>query len=85
MRRNLDWQQGAPDKLEAGMVVQWDQGMVSLIGHIDADMAWSNATSVGDYSKWKESIIRWGWAIKPHELEWIEKMINRSGKGRGEE
>lgn len=33
--RNLDWNEGAPDELKAGMAVQWPDGNILLIGDFD--------------------------------------------------
>lgn len=75
MRRNLDWQQGSPDHIEAGMVLLYADGTVTLIGSDHANSADAACYKVAQ---------KWAYVIKPYEINWLENMINRSGKGRGE-
>jgi hypothetical protein len=56
---NIEWTEGAPDRLEAGMVVRVDGGEPLLIGDF----------SVIPYS---EYITHWAWLIKPYQLSWID-------------
>lgn len=62
----FQWYQGAPDKLQAGMLIDCE-GHIELIGSVEDGVAPED-----DYG-----IIRWCWAIKPSELEWAVSMANR--------
>lgn len=61
MMQEPNWQQGAPDQLQAGM-------LLDIKGH--------GPVLVGtDHPKYKpEVIVRWCWIIKPHELEWVAEV-----------
>lgn len=78
--QNLQWNEGAPDKLEPGMLVQEESGFCGLIGH---------SLTEGDPSmveEWFElEVKRWAWVIKPHELEWSADMAGKHAKGRPEQ
>ena len=74
--RNIDWIDGAPDRLQAGMLIEMDDKPMCLIGGpIDRP----------PYTHSFKSIKRWAWVIKPHELDWIADMAQRNGKGRPEQ
>lgn len=63
----FEWYQGAPEKLQAGMLVDWASSGIELIGTID-DHSFVEKDS---------GITRWCWAIKPSELDWAISMANR--------
>lgn len=70
---SIDWVEGAPSRLEAGMVVQWSDDICAIVGHLgeNTDGTWDD----GEYNaRISIYIQRWGWLIKPHELEWIEAI-----------
>lgn len=63
----LDWQDGAPENPEAGMVLEWHDGSVSIIGTEESVQGWNHAN-------------RWAWLIKPYQLEWLQDMAKRDKK-----
>ena len=68
--RNHEWFDGAPEKLEPGMVISHeDYDGFLLVGH--ASIFHSSLR-----------VKRWAWVIKPHELEWLEDMAGKHAKGR---
>lgn len=79
--RQVQWNEGAPENLQPGMLVEIWTGSIRLIGHLDKDAMTRNS----HYQEWMDDIVRWAWLIKPHELSWLENMANR-GKvsSRGE-
>jgi hypothetical protein len=56
---NIEWTEGAPDKLEVGMVVRVRGGKPLLIGDYCA------VTYIG-------RVTHWAWLIKPYQLSWID-------------
>lgn len=62
----IQWHEGAPEKLEAGMLIQWEDTDIELIGSVD------DGSSVS-----RNEVLRWAWAIKPHELTWAASMAKR--------
>lgn len=88
--RNLEWFDGAPEKLEPGMMVfvggQLNKAL--MIGHVDA-AGHSSLDSPDDRinlpHNMRPLIIRWAWVIKPHELEWAADMAGKHAKGRPEQ
>lgn len=76
---DIDWVKGAPARLEAGMVVQWYDGQLSIIGHYDERMSVelldiAQIAMAVDLSLELSEIAAWAWLVKPHELEWIEAI-----------
>lgn len=67
----VDWMEGTPQRLEAGMLVQWHDGQVSLIGHYDERMSVELLDGEPDLALELGEIVRWAWMVKPHELEWV--------------
>lgn len=59
---NIEWTEGAPDQLEAGMVVRIADGKPYIIGH---------------FCKPSENayITHWAWLIKPYQLSWIDSKM----------
>lgn len=87
MNFRIDWIDGAPEKLEPGMVVRFDglwEGQLNtlLIGHVNSFSGFGKSL---DANLSTDKITRWGWLVQPHELEWIADMAQRHGKGRPEE
>lgn len=75
----LDWQDGRPEQLEVGMIVDdKDYGFV-LIG--DANK-WYSPDAGGHM--YEPGIKRWAWLVKPHELEWLADIQRKHAKGRPE-
>lgn len=77
---NLDWHEGAPDKLVPGMIVEF-YGELAIIGHFDCELSDGHPRDC-DYKEWFASIERWAWVIKPCQLEWLESMNKQHGKGK---
>lgn len=89
--QNLKWNEGAPDKLEPGMVVRVGDPVnrVLLVGHSDA--AGESKLSGPDErleklpEALKPYLLAWAWVIKPYELKWLEDMAGKHAKGRPEQ
>ncbi|MGN3637280.1 hypothetical protein ACTFXL_07585 [Pseudomonas aeruginosa] len=83
--RNVQWNEGAPEKLEPGMLIEATDTMASdyrvrLIGDVLPD----EALDGGDLSSRLFHIKRWAWLIKPQELAWLEDMANKhKARARG--
>lgn len=60
----IEWHEGAPENPQAGMLVQWHDGSIDLAG------------TDSDFDHW-DKVLRWAWAIKPHELTWAASMAKR--------
>ena len=73
----LDWNEGRPEKLQAGMVVDDKTFGLVLIGGANE---WYSPDAGGHM--WEGHIKAWAWLIKPHELEWIGSMRKQHVKGR---
>lgn len=71
---DVDWVEGQPDGLKAGMIVMWSSGDCSLVGHIDEQMNVPSWEYDGQVDSLMVDIQRWAWLVKPHELEWIEAI-----------
>ncbi|MGC6992795.1 hypothetical protein ACP0J1_29440 [Pseudomonas aeruginosa] len=77
--RNVQWNEGAPEKLEPGMLIAMGNA-VMLIGHLD-HYAMSLSPEPDIYL---ECTTRWAWLIQPHELAWLEDMANKhKARARG--
>ena len=89
--RNLEWFDGAPEKLEPGMVVRVGDPVnrVLLVGHTDAAGESKFSGPDDRLEKLPEAInpylLAWAWVIKPHELEWAADMACKHAKGRPEQ
>jgi hypothetical protein len=55
---NIEWTEGAPVKLEVGMVVRQLGGQPLLVGHLSCLS--------------EHGITHWAWLIKPYQLSWID-------------
>ncbi|HBO2162009.1 TPA: hypothetical protein NIA63_005523 [Pseudomonas aeruginosa] len=78
---NVEWNEGAPAKLEPGMVIDF-RGAVLLIGHVSRE----DYMNSPEYGPWEDlsDITRWAWLIQPHELAWLEDMANKhKARARG--
>lgn len=74
MNFRIDWIDGRPADAVRGMVLQfadWDGKSAYLVGD-DSDLTEEDLSHV----------VRYGYLIKPHELEWIADMAQKHGKGR---
>lgn len=69
--RNVQWNEGAPKKVQPGMLIErWD-GKIELIGTARQMFL-------------RTPIKRWAWLIQPHELAWLEDMANKhKARARG--
>ncbi|QDH93800.1 hypothetical protein [Pseudomonas phage vB_PaS_IME307] len=65
---NVEWNEGAPEKLQAGMLVEMKGYPIILVGGPVDRPAFKNHY---------KSIKRWAWLIQPHELNWLEDMASR--------
>lgn len=69
--RNVQWNEGAPEKLEPGMVVKRANGKLEIIGHF--------------MRAHEHPVHAWAWLIQPYQLEWLESMAKvHKAKSRGE-
>lgn len=78
--RNLDWNEGAPDELMPGMVIQWPGGFIAIVGHIDTEFC-QEPPRQADIQERISKIERWAYLIQPYQLEWLESMNKQHGKG----
>lgn len=82
---NVEWNEGAPENLEPGMLVEATDTMSSeyqmrLIGNALPD----GVLDGGDISSALMQIKRWAWVVKPQELAWLEDMANKhKARARG--
>lgn len=72
----IEWHEGAPDKLEAGMYLQWSDGQLTLVGDCDFELSYGPA-SKDEMANSMDAVVRWTRLIKPHELTWAASMANR--------
>lgn len=61
---NVEWNEGAPEVVKPGMLVQYWDGSVHLVGTERRMLI-------------KTPISKWSWAIRPHELQWLAAMANK--------
>lgn len=69
----IKWTEGSPAKLEAGMLVMNRAGQVLLVGHLDV-LASKQPAPESELLEGLAHIKQWAWALKPHEIDWIECM-----------
>jgi hypothetical protein len=74
--RQVQWNEGAPAKLEPGMLIEWPSGAVAIVGHIDDWLSHDSGRPDLRAERIAE-IKRWAWLIQPHELNWLEDMASR--------
>lgn len=72
--RQVQWNEGAPQKLEPGMLVKSADGDVRLVGHLAPKTA-AEAHAMLDWDL--REVRAWAWLIQPHELNWLEDMASR--------
>lgn len=72
--RQVQWNEGAPKKLEPGMVIKSKDGNIRLVGNI-APQTPSSIHSMLDWDT--REVAGWAWLIQPHELNWLEDMASR--------
>ncbi|HGM7647976.1 TPA: hypothetical protein ACKP9G_003723 [Pseudomonas aeruginosa] len=81
---NVEWSEGAPDKLEPGMLIRamfCDEEYTYLVG-----TSLDDGSTIGDEGAviGLQHITRWAWLIQPHELAWLENMANKhKARARG--
>lgn len=81
--RNLEWFEGKPDLIEAGMILKSNSGLMVIVGHVDCLL--SPVTGLPNKFDILSSTVGWAWLIQPYQLEWLEDMAKRhKAKGRGE-
>lgn len=83
MSLKIEWVDGAPVELLPGMMVEVIgkcSGAIRrfLVGDISKDGGSGSCYAISD-------ILRHGYLIKPHELEWLSHMAGREAKARPEE
>ncbi len=81
---NVEWNEGAPEKLEPGMLVFVefeDEAFQYLIG----EALFNGATEGDDCCAFSlQDVTRWAWLIKTQELAWLEDMANKhKARARG--
>lgn len=74
--RNIDFSTDMPNAIEPGMLLQWEDDSLTLMGSDIPDQA------LEIFKKYGKA---WGWIVKPYDLEWLADMATRSGKGRPEQ
>lgn len=69
--RQVQWNEGAPAVLVAGMIIEDEDDGFLVIGDILIDGA--------PFSESRQAPVvkRWAWLIQPHELNWLEDMASR--------
>ncbi|MGG4646022.1 hypothetical protein [Pseudomonas aeruginosa] len=73
--RNVQWNEGAPEKLQAGMLIEIIGKPIFLVGGPIDSPAFTHSF---------KKIKRWAWLIQPHELAWLEDMANKhKARARG--
>ena len=84
--KDVKWVNGAPERLEPGMlVITRSLNKPLLIGHADqagSASLDSPSTRVELSAEQKEAFVAWTWLIQPHELEWVERMAKAHGVGK---
>lgn len=75
----LQWIEGSPADFQAGMLVQWDDGVVSLVGHFDETVS-QDTSGLIEIAGALAGVNRWAWLIKPHELDWLQAMAPKVSK-----
>lgn len=70
--KDVKWIEGAPEKLEPGMLIEAAMGGIYLCGSLIPE------GSPADL----DGISRWAWLIQPHELDWVERMAKAHGAGK---
>lgn len=73
MSIDVKWQEGAPEKLEPGMLVKMRRGPVLLVGH--DPRGWTDAE--------REQVARWAWLMAPYEYDWIVGMERAHSRKAG--
>lgn len=74
--RNVQWNEGAPKELKAGMLLEYADGLVSLIG---TNFEQSPDRSVFAVAK------RWAWLIQPTNSPGSKTWQTSIKRGRGDE
>lgn len=74
--RQVQWNEGAPEHLEAGMILCNQRGEQILIG--DCDVFGSpDRGSRDEEADILANTTSWARLIQPHELNWLEDMESR--------
>ena len=72
--KDVKWIDGAPEKLEPGMLVLDAHGHVHIAGNINSERIELTHLRRG-------YITAWACLIQTHELEWVERMAKAHGAG----
>lgn len=67
---SLKWVEGAPEKLQAGMVIRTASGLV-LVGSVNEHGS-TTGHQLGSIDP--TYVQRWAWAIAPFEMDWLDDM-----------
>lgn len=83
MSLKIEWVDGAPEELQPGMVIMFEDDLV-LIGHCNS-LGSHGAPRSAIFHEHLKRAKKWGWLAQPHELEWLRHMAGREAKARPEE
>ena len=68
----LEWHQGAPARLEPGMILRYQDGRLSIIGtHFEQSL---DRATFGNATQWAS-------LVQPYQIEWLADMANRKFGG----
>ena len=69
---SLEWHDGAPSRLEPGMILRYQDGRLSIIG-TNFEQSLDRAT-FGVATQWAR-------LVHPYQIEWLADMANRKFGG----
>jgi hypothetical protein len=75
--KDVKWIDGAPEKIEPGMLV--------LVRDGEFEGVWIAGSEIDfglDEHWFAGCCIAWAWLIQPHEIEWLESMAKAHKVGR---
>ena len=69
---NLTWNEGAPERLEPGMILRYQDGRLSIIGtHFEQSL---DRATFGVATQWSR-------LVEGYQIEWLANMANRKFGG----